>query len=78
MAIQSEVIPYQGNYLWRTLAILAIVALWAEWWLFYSARINRQAVLAQQMYQDTQPAKRPLATEREAQHDEALDPNFIT
>lgn len=78
MSIQSEVIPYQGNYLWRTLAILAIVALWAEWWLFYSARVNRQAVLAQQLYQDTQPAKRPLATEREAQHDEALDPNFIT
>jgi hypothetical protein len=78
LAVQSETIPYQGNYLWRTLALLAIVALWAEWWLFYSARVNRQAVLAQQTYLDSEPAKKPTAVEREPQHDEALDPNFIT
>jgi len=75
---QTEVIPYQGNYLWRMLAILAILALWAEWWLFYSARVNRDAVTAQQMYRDTVPRERPVATERSPQHDEALDPNFIT
>lgn len=76
--VQAEAMPYQGNYLWRTLAILAILALWAEWWLFYSARINRRAVLAQRMYLDSEPSKRPVATERDPQHDEALDPNFIT
>jgi Ca-activated chloride channel family protein len=77
-SIQSELVPYQGNYLWRTLAILAIVALWAEWWLFYSARINRQAVMAQQQYLDSDSAKRPGAVERDPQHDEALDHDFIT
>ena len=76
--IQTEMIPYQGNYLWRTLALLAIVALWAEWWLFYSARINRQAVQAQQLYLDSDVAKRPIAVERDPHHDEALDHDFIT
>ena len=75
--LQAEAIPYQGNYLWRTLTILAIVALWAEWWLFYSARLNRSAVMAQQTYLDAGPL-RPIATERMPEHDEALDPNFIT
>jgi Ca-activated chloride channel homolog len=77
-AVQAEAIPYQGNYLWRLLVMLAIVALWAEWWLFYSPRINRQAVLAQKMYTDNEPLKQAGMTEREAHHDEALDPNFIT
>ena len=75
--LQAEAVPYPGNYLWRTLTILAMVALWAEWWLFYSARINRSAVMAQQTYLDAAPP-RPMATERVAEQDEALDPNFIT
>ncbi len=75
--MQAEAIPYQGNYLWRTLTVLAMVALWAEWWLFYSARINRNAVMAQQTYLDT-ARPRPMATERTPEHDESLDPNFIT
>jgi len=76
---QAELIPYQGNYLWRTLAILAILALWAEWWLFYSGRINRQALLAQQVYANSGPsAKQPSAAPPEAHHNEALDHDFIT
>lgn len=77
-SIQAETIPYQGNYLWRTLAVLGIIALWAEWWLFYSARINPQAAMTQQMFQDTQLPKRPAIVEGDPRHDEALDPNFIT
>jgi aerotolerance regulator-like protein len=76
--IQSEAIPYQGNYLWRWLTILAILALWCEWWLFYSSRINRNAALAQQLYRDGAVRKNTMMTERPAEHDEALDPNFIT
>lgn len=77
--LQGELVPYQGNYLWRTLAILAILALWAEWWLFYSARVNRQALLAQQVYANSGPsAKPPGAAPPEAHRDEALDHDFIT
>ena len=78
VSVQNEAIPYQGSYLWRTMAVFAIIALWLEWWLFYSPRVNRQAVLAQQLYLDSEPAKRPAVVEREAEHDETLDPNFIT
>jgi hypothetical protein len=77
-AVQTEAIAYQGSYLWRTMAIFAIIALWLEWWLFYSPRVNRQAELVQRMYLDTESSKRPTVVEREAEHDETLDPNFIT
>jgi hypothetical protein len=77
-AAQTEAIPYQGSYLWRTMAILAIAVLWLEWWLFYSPRVNRQAVLTQQIYLDSASSKKPAVVEREAEHDETLDPNFIT
>jgi Ca-activated chloride channel family protein len=76
--VQSEAIPYQGNYLWRILAILAILALWAEWWLFYSPRLNQHAVRVQERHRDTGEKERPIAVERSPEHDDALDPNFIT
>jgi hypothetical protein len=61
--------------------LLAIVALWAEWWLFYSQRVNQRAVLIQQSELQVSPlpsappesAQKPV-TEKE----DALDPNFIT
>jgi hypothetical protein len=72
--VSFEVAPYQGRYLWTWLALLAIVALWAEWWLFYTAPVNQYL---QEAPSDELPLPPPVS-ERSAQHDEALDPNFIT
>jgi hypothetical protein len=60
--------------LWQWLVLLAMVALWAEWWLFYSHRVNRRAASIQQAELQSNP--RPSG--QDAQKDQALDPNFIT
>jgi hypothetical protein len=73
-SISGESLPYQGTYLWQWLVLLAMVALWAEWWLFYSHRVNRRAALIQ--HAELQSSTPP--SEHGTQKDDALDPNFIT
>jgi hypothetical protein len=72
--VPGESVPYQGTYLWQWFVLLAMVALWAEWLLFYSHRVNRRAVLIQhaELQGNASPA------EHGAQKNEALDPNLIT
>jgi len=41
--IEREVRPPAAWYMWRWLVLLAIVALWMEWWLYYSARERQRA-----------------------------------
>jgi hypothetical protein len=41
--VEREPLPPVAWDLWRWLALLAIVALWLEWWLYYSARERRRA-----------------------------------
>ncbi len=72
--IAGETLAYQGTYLWKWLVLLAMLALWAEWVLFYSQRVNRRAVLIQHAELQTQAT----GLSSETQKDEALDPNFIT
>jgi len=71
-SVEGESLPYQGTYLWQWLVALAMVALWAEWALFYSHRVNRRAASVQ--HAELQPG----TVLSEAQKDDALDPNFIT
>jgi Ca-activated chloride channel homolog len=42
--IESEPLQQAGWDLWRWLGLLAIVALWLEWWIYYSGRENRRAM----------------------------------
>ena len=37
-AVEREPLQPEGLNLWRWLVLLGIVALWLEWWLYYSAR----------------------------------------
>jgi hypothetical protein len=72
--VPGESVPYQGIYLWHWLVLLAMVALWAEWALFYSQRVNRRAVSIQHAELQV-PAPHDG---NDGQKEEALDPNFIT
>jgi Ca-activated chloride channel homolog len=79
--IAGESAMYQGTYLWQWLVLLAMVALWAEWWLFYSQRVNQRAVLIQQSeLQLSPPPSAPPENARKpgTEKEDALDPNFIT
>jgi len=73
-SVAGESAQYQGTYLWQWLVLLAMVALLAEWWLFYSNRLNRRAVLIQQ----SESRSSVTISEQGAQKDEALDTNLIT
>jgi Ca-activated chloride channel family protein len=41
--VEGEPLPATTWDMWRWLVVLAIVALWAEWWLYYSAREKQRA-----------------------------------
>jgi hypothetical protein len=66
--IAAEVIPYQGQYLWTWLTLLAIVAFWAEWWFFYMAPANR---FPREAIGGQTPV--PSVSESDSQNDRALD-----
>ncbi len=42
-AIAPELLPTRAWDVWRWLAILASIALWLEWWLYYASRRKAQA-----------------------------------
>jgi Ca-activated chloride channel family protein len=73
-SVMEEPVPYQGTYLWQCFVLLAMAALWVEWWLFYSHRVNRRAVLIQ--HEELQGGA--PTPDKDALKDDALDPNFIT
>lgn len=45
--VQGEPLPPTAWDLWRWLVLLAVVALWAEWWLYYTAREKQRTSEAQ-------------------------------
>jgi Aerotolerance regulator N-terminal len=76
--VEPEAVPPAGRDLWRWLVALAMVALWAEWLLFYSSRANRRAAVGGRMTVDGE-ARNPGPTPGPSlQQPEIRDPNFIT
>ncbi len=64
--IEREALPVANWNLWRWLLLLAIVALWLEWWLYYSSRERQRAAEVQ-----AAPEEPPLAeAERELEEEE--------
>jgi Ca-activated chloride channel family protein len=45
-AVEAEPMPPASWDMWRWLVLLAIVALWLEWWLYYSARERQRTAEA--------------------------------
>jgi Ca-activated chloride channel family protein len=50
--VEPEPLPPAAWSMWRWLVVLAIVALWLEWWLYYSARERQRAAEAEQSQGD--------------------------
>jgi hypothetical protein len=53
--VEREPLPPATWDMWRWLVVLAIVALWLEWWLYYAARERQRAAEVQEA-----PGDRPL------------------
>jgi hypothetical protein len=76
--VESEPLQQAGWDLWRWLVLLGIVALWLEWWLYYSGRENRRAIEMQTMPGDGELQNADLDLERTPEESEVRKPNLVT
>jgi hypothetical protein len=74
--VEREPLPPATWDMWRWLVILAIAALWLEWWLYYTAREKQRAAEANES-----PGDQPLAElDRELEEQEESvfrNPNLV-
>jgi Ca-activated chloride channel family protein len=74
--VEREPLPPPSWDLWRWLVLLAIVALWLEWWLYYAARERQRAAEVLEA-----PGDQPLPElDRELEEQEERgfrNPNFV-
>jgi hypothetical protein len=75
--IESEPFQRPGGDLWRWLVLLGMVALWLEWWLYYSGRENRRAMEMRAAPVDVELQNTELDLERAAEESEDRKPNFV-
>jgi Ca-activated chloride channel family protein len=74
--VKPEALPPAAWSMWRWLVVLAIVALWLEWWLYYSARERQRAAEAEQLQSDLPRVE--LDSELDEQEERSLrNPNLV-
>jgi Ca-activated chloride channel family protein len=74
--VEREPLPLAAWVMWRWLVLLALVALWLEWWLYYAARERQRAAEVRES-----PGEQTLPElEREPEEQEGSgfrNPNFV-
>jgi len=77
--IEREPLPPPSWDLWRWLVVLAIVALWLEWWLYYAARERQRTAEVLEAPGDQPPGTETrLDLEPEEQTESGFrNPNFV-
>jgi Ca-activated chloride channel family protein len=74
--VEREPLPLAAWVMWRWLVLLALVALWLEWWLYYAARERQRAAEVREA-----PGEQTLPElEREPEEQEESgfrNPNFV-
>ncbi len=77
--IEREPLPPPSWDLWRWLVVLAIVALWLEWWLYYAARERQRTAEVLEAPGDQPPGTETrLDLEPEEQAESGFrNPNFV-
>ncbi len=75
--IESEPLQQPGSDLWRGLVLLGVVALWLEWWLYYSGRENRRAMEMRTTPDDGELQNTDLELEGTPEEAEVRKPNFV-
>jgi Ca-activated chloride channel homolog len=74
--VEREPLPPASWDMWRWLVLLAVVALWLEWWLYYAARERQRAAEVQEAPGDQPlPELDPDIEEREESG--FRNPNFV-
>jgi Ca-activated chloride channel family protein len=76
-SVESEPFRQAGWNLWRWLVVLSIVALWLEWWLYYSSREKRRAAEIWETPGDGELQNTDQEPEQNREQAEARNPNFV-
>jgi hypothetical protein len=74
--VEREPLPPAAWDMWRWLVLLAIVALWLEWWLYYAARERQRAAEVQEAPGD-QPVPEFDRDLEEQEESRFRNPNFV-
>jgi Ca-activated chloride channel family protein len=72
--VEREPLQPEGWNLWRWLVLLAVVALWLEWWLYYSSR-ERQRTAEIQITAGNDPLQQSERELDEREESELRNPN---
>jgi Ca-activated chloride channel family protein len=75
-AVEREPLPPAAWDMWRWLVVLAIVALWLEWWLYYMAREKQRAAEVQEAPGD-QPLPDIDSEPQEQEESRFRNPNLV-
>jgi Ca-activated chloride channel family protein len=76
--VEGEPLPPPSWDLWRWMVLVAIVALWLEWWLYYVARERQRVAEVQEAPGDQPPLEPELDRETEEQEESGFrNPNFV-
>jgi hypothetical protein len=75
--VESEPFQQAGWDLWRWLVLLGIVALWLEWWLYYSGRENRRAMEMRAAPGDGEFENADLELHRTPEESAVRKPSFV-
>jgi Ca-activated chloride channel family protein len=76
--VEREPLPPTTWDMWRWLVLLAIVALWAEWWLYYSAREKQRAAEVKEAPGDQPEPEAGLDRDLEEQEESGFrNPNLV-
>jgi hypothetical protein len=74
--VEREPLPPASWDMWRWLVLLAIVALWLEWWLYYTARERQRAAEVEEAPGD-QPTLEFDSDLEEQEESGFRNPNFV-
>jgi Ca-activated chloride channel family protein len=74
--VEGEPLPPATWDMWRWLVLLAIAALWLEWWLYYAARERQRAAEVREAPGD-QPLPELDRERREREESGFRDPNLV-
>ena len=77
--VEREPLPAAAWDMWRWLVLLAIVALWLEWWLYYAARERQRAAEVRGASGDHPLPEPESMLDREPEPEESgfRNPNFV-
>jgi aerotolerance regulator-like protein len=76
--VEGEPLPPAAWDMWRWLVLAALVALWLEWWLYYTAREKQRTAEATEAPGEPPPSAELDLEQEEQEKSNFRNPNFVS